>query len=831
MALTNTWLGANDLWTNATAWSGGVTPGGAITNVILFDGSNTFASVFNSSLNHRPDQLIVTDPNATITWADGKSLRITSFGTSGVQQSAGTIIVSSGNAFVSVLQMNTGTIGGVFNIGGTAEVDVLNSGTLTLVSGGNIHLTGGELDIGHATALNGSSPSGFSYPAGLVYIDGGVDLITGGTVLANALISDNGARYNAYSFYYNYTTYHHPTLVANTGVFKQTGGLVDITGIASFTAGTASVAGNALLEAGTVVIGTNFAINGGTVAALSGGAGITIVATDTVTMGTGATTATLDGTFGGITNAGVIMGQGAIKGDIAGAGSIIASGGVLDVIASQSGGDIFNIDTIAASEVKFDGSSDTGGTVVFNAASIGVLGLGNAAALTGFTDGVSGLGIASSATSVAGDNFINVNSAVTIGDIKVVGGTNNQFATGNTQFILYTDMTDTNAVGTITLASAPVAGTFVVWRPDATANGGALGGTDVFLANMVCYAAGTLIRTDRGDVAVEDLAAGDTVVTLQNGQEVSMAIKWMGVRQLDIAKHPHPHLAAPVRIRAGAFGDDLPRRDLLVSPAHAILVGGKLVPANLLINNMTIVQDTSIKAITYHHIELDRHAIVLAEGLPAESYLDVGNRDFFSNAGLPTALHPEFHANAGLKVWEEKGCAPLAIDAEDVAPIWRTLADRAESLGYTPPRFTTTHDADLYVEANGRRLRPVAVAKGKHTFMLPAGASDIVLHSRTAAPGDLDPLTGDWRALGVAVRSLTVRSGDDHLVIPADHPALAQGWHTPETGNGSIWRWTNGNAAIPMVSTAGPVMLDIDVAEMGTYILARSDRDEQRLAA
>ncbi len=798
--------------------------------MILFDGSNTFVSVFNTSLNHTSDQLIVTDPNATINWADGERLRITSFGTSGVQQSAGTIVVSSGGAFGSLLQMNTGTIGGQFNIAGKAEVDVLNSGTLTLVSGGNINLTGGELDIGHATNLDGSSPTGFSYPAGLLYIDGGVDLITGGTVIAKALISDNGARYNAYSYYYNYTTYTHPTLVTNTGVFNQSGGVVDISGVASFTAGVNLISGNALLEAGTVVIGTNFAINGGTVDALAGGAGITISATKTVTMGTGATTATLNGLNGGITNLGAIAGQGVVNGTITGGGSVLATGGVLDITNSQSS-DNFTIDKVAGSEAKFDGASVTGGTVAFAAATIGVLGLGNAAALTGFTEKVANLGIASSATSVAGDNFINVNSAVTIGDIKVVGGTNNQFGTGDTQFILYTDTTDTVSVGTITLASAPTAGTFVDWRPDATANGGALGGTDVFLANMVCYAAGTLIRTDRGDVAIEDLAAGDTVVTLQNGQPVSMPIQWMGVRKLDIAAHPYPHLAAPVRIRAGAFGDDLPRRDLLVSPAHAILVDGKLVPANLLINNMTISQDTAIKAITYYHIELEHHAIVLAEGLPAESYLDVGNRNFFSNAGLATALHPEFHANAGMKVWEEKGCAPLAIDVEDVAPIWQSLANRAENLGYTPPRFTTTRDADLYVEANGRRLRPVAVAKGKHTFMLPAGASDIVLHSRTSAPADLDPLTGDWRALGVAVRSMTVRSGEEHLVIPADHPALAQGWHTPETGNGAIWRWTAGNAAIPMVSTAGPVMLDIDVAEMGTYILARSDRDDQRLAA
>jgi len=807
---TNTWNSSiSQSYTVKAGWSENqlptvgedivIAPG--VTSAVTLDA----AAAFNSSGPYSSFSMGAAAANATFA-LDGtanQAINITSGGTGALNMSAGTITVFHAAAGFNSFVANQATVNGsgaVINLGTAGFLDVgslnLSAGTIAVTSTGRINV--GQTAVankGVAGALN----IGYSGSAS------GTLTMSGGTITDLAFS-------------------------AVVGTFSQSGGLINSTGLASFTGGTETFSGSALFQAGTVSIANALSINGGTVQALGGGGGVTIAASNILTMGSGATTSTLDGTNGGINNSGTITGQGVVRGVITGGGSVIATGGILDVTDAQSS-DTFTIDLVAGSEAKFDGASVTGGTVAFSAATIGVLGLGNAAALSGFTETVANLGIASSATSVAGDNFINVNSAVTIGDIKVVGETTNQFGAGDTQFILYTDMTDTVAIGTITLGSAPGPGVFVDWQPDATANGGALGGTDVFLATMVCYAAGTLIRTDRGDVAIENLAAGDTVVTLRNGEPVSMPIKWMGVRKLDLAAHPHPHLAAPVRIRAGAFGDDLPRRDLLVSPAHAILVDGKLVPANLLINNMTISQDTGIKAIAYYHIELEQHAIVLAEGLPAESYLDVGNRDFFSNAGLATALHPEFHANAGLKVWEEKGCAPLAIDAEDVAPIWQGLADRAESLGYTPPRFTTTRDPDLYLEANGRRLRPVVVAKGKHTFMLPAGASEIVLHSRTSAPGDLDPLSGDWRALGVAVRSMTVRSGDDHVVIPADHPALAQGWHTPEIGTDSIWRWTAGHAAIPMVSTAGPVMLDIDVAEMGTYILSRSDRDEQRLAA
>ena len=80
----------------------------------------------------------------------------------------------------------------------------------------------------------------------------------------------------------------------------------------------------------------------------------------------------------------------------------------------------------------------------------------------------------------------------------------------------------------------------------------------------------------------------------------------------------------------------MPDRDLLVSPDHALLLDGRLIPARHLVNGRTIRQDTGLAAITYFHVECDEHAILLAHNMPAESYLDTGNRDFFANA-FPTA--------------------------------------------------------------------------------------------------------------------------------------------------------------------------------------------------
>ncbi|MGA9868933.1 MAG: Hint domain-containing protein, partial [Acetobacteraceae bacterium] len=251
---------------------------------------------------------------------------------------------------------------------------------------------------------------------------------------------------------------------------------------------------------------------------------------------------------------------------------------------------------------------------------------------------------------------------------------------------------------------------------------------------LPCFVAGTRIRTPHGDVEVEALREGDLVVTVSAGGP--SPVRWIGERRIDLRAHPRPGKARPIRIRAGAFADGLPARDLLVSPDHAILADGRLVPAKLLVNEATILRDRTMPIVRYVHVELDRHAILLAEGLPAESYRDTGNRAMFANAGIAAVAHPDFALGERAII---ASCAPLALLASEVRPIWERLARRAEELGY--PRFApaTTSAADLRVSVDGCEIRPIAASGRRHVFALPRRAHSLRLLSRAGAPSDARP--------------------------------------------------------------------------------------------
>ena len=154
---------------------------------------------------------------------------------------------------------------------------------------------------------------------------------------------------------------------------------------------------------------------------------------------------------------------------------------------------------------------------------------------------------------------------------------------------------------------------------------------------IACYCSGTLIVTDCGEVPVEALAIGDTTTTA-SGQH--RPIKWIGRRSYAgrfLAANPN---VQPIRFRVGSLGGGLPRRDLLVSPEHAMFLDGLLIPAGCLVNGSTITQERGLERVDYYHVELDSHDVLLAEGAPSESYLDDDSRGVFHNAHEFAVLYP-----------------------------------------------------------------------------------------------------------------------------------------------------------------------------------------------
>ena len=197
----------------------------------------------------------------------------------------------------------------------------------------------------------------------------------------------------------------------------------------------------------------------------------------------------------------------------------------------------------------------------------------------------------------------------------------------------------------------------------------------------VCFTTGTRIGVIRAgrtvEVMVEALRVGDVAMTAAGGRR---PIRWIGHRKITPSEHAVPSSQWPVRILAGAFGTDprgraVPERDLRLSPGHPVLVGadadnegGVLVPIMCLINGTSIAR-ASVETVEYWHAELDGHDILLAEGLPAESFIECGTRAWFGeDAACATLAHPDF-----TPARVPGRCRPVAVEGAEVEAERRRL--------------------------------------------------------------------------------------------------------------------------------------------------------------
>jgi len=201
-------------------------------------------------------------------------------------------------------------------------------------------------------------------------------------------------------------------------------------------------------------------------------------------------------------------------------------------------------------------------------------------------------------------------------------------------------------------------------------------GTGTLIETTPCFCPGTLIRTPHGETPVEQLRIGDLVVT-HAGRLAP--VRWIGRRNYPGRSLAGKRHILPVRIRAGALAEQVPRRDLLVSPLHAMFLDGALIPAGLLVNGVSVRQE-DVREVRYLHIELAEHDVIWAEGAAAETFVDDNSRAMFENAHEYRALYP--YAPRATAQY----CAPRLEDGYALEAIRRRIASRA-GLAPPPARF------------------------------------------------------------------------------------------------------------------------------------------------
>jgi hypothetical protein len=653
-------------------------------------------------------------------------------GGTGIEFSGGGSISNSG-----IIVGGSGGFGGTGGGNGGTGADLLdassfsNSSTITGGIGGSGGTGGGNGGVGLELAGSGSFSNGGTISGGSGSTSSGnggtggtgVELLGAGSFTNSAAISGGNGGGNANS---------------GTG---GTGG----TGVELSSDG--SISNSSTITGGFG--GSGF--NGGV-----GGAGIFL---------SGGGTFNNSGTIDGGNGASGFFGYGA-----GGTGAYLSGGTLLNsgLIAGAQGADAVQFGTNASTLIVESGATFTG-NVVANATISDVLAIGGSAPVTlsnigaeyqnfrilAFETGSSGI-VSGTYTAMDNQSITNI-AGFAQGDTLILNG----FAATSDTYVSGTGLELGNGTSEITL---DITGNFSTTNfnvIDPPAN------TTISLnSNPPCFAQGTRILTTRGEIPVEQLRANDHAILHSGG---TAPIQWIGHRSLAPARHPNPAQVNPIRIAANALMDGIPRRDLVLSPDHALYLNGALIPAKSLLNGSTIRQEPR-RTITYFHIELPHHAVLYAEGTPAESYLETGNRNAFANGGGALTLHPDFAQT----LREQTGCAPFA----ESGPIVEQT--RAQILARTHQPLT--NDPALTLQPN------------------PDGS--VTIHSRRAIPGYFSPDPRDQRTLGVKILSLHAGSRK----IPLDHPLLTEGWHGVEPDG----RWTNGSGLIPAaLAKHGPITIKL----------------------
>lgn len=628
--------------------------------------SGTISNAVTQSVTLSVNPTTITSSGSVLT-ASGAAL----IGGSGGSPLAGWTLVNEGSVTASA----AGSDGVDLATGGS----IANAGVIAGYRNG-INVTGGPASVTNSGTIDSSPTKIVNGSPNNVY--DGIYLGAGGSVTNTAQgtiyggiggIDIAGAAGSVNNAGMIYTT----TLQGN-GVALENGGTVinsgstgiygDFSGISVYNAA-GVITNSAVIDA----VGLN-------------GYGIYLGAGGTITnTASGSITGTYDGIHVGqglatVTNAGYIYGVNLGAGLYGGGLVTNLAGGVIKSTArgvDVAGGTLVNAGTIDATA--------SGQAVVFATGLTNRLVVEQGARFVGsVTGGGSGstleLGAGSSGTLTGfGSQITGFNTIVfDTGDTWTLSGS---FAGFNGETISHFDDGDKIVLAGVTGVSSSLVGstlTLVSNGATDTINFGTLTGSmhvqtvgSDTVISVACFARGTRIATAAGMVPVEELAPGEGLRTASG--EI-LPVVWVGEQTIDLTAHPDSGDLQPVVIEAGAFAPNVPEHDLVLSPDHAILAGGVLIPAKHLVNDTT-VRRAVVSSVTYHHVELTRHAVIFAEGLPAESYLDIGDRPTLGLGRDFAGLRPDLQL-----LRDAMACAPICITGREVIEVRAHLAARAAAL-------------------------------------------------------------------------------------------------------------------------------------------------------
>ncbi|MFT8720147.1 Hint domain-containing protein [Acetobacter sp.] len=612
----------------------------------------------------------------------------------------GTVVIAGGQVAVSgILSAAHEKTGGVVTVasGGVAIGDIISSGGIEIVSAGGSASEETVESGGTLIVLNGASVSGTVDSGGAVVSSGEVFFNSAGLPVSatnaplsgavlegegsSALVLSGGGLVSA-------------TVGSDTTLEVASGGIVAgtvVSGTLTLDNG-AGASATALLDGGMETIGSSamdaFAVIGedGFQNVVEGGVA---VSAHVLSDGTQSVYGTATGTVieGGSqyvygTADSTVIGEGGKQYIAAGSMSATVAAANAGLTAGGGGGAgdagyATNVD-IQSGGLQIVGGA-TSGVVVEAGGSQTVGSMGGAVSET-----ISGSVTVSSGgyvqdVTLASGGLLTLANGASADDVRLLSGGMidlSDLVFGSDVSVSLTDGSQLTVAGADSTVSIDLDGAYDVSQFALSAD--AAGATLLTIAQdgTPCYGRGTLIRTDRGEVPVEQLSIGDRVMTAENG---ACSIRWIGRRAYS-GQFAHGNRdVLPVIFRKGSLGNNLPHSDLSVSPLHAMMLDGLLVPAVTLVNGVSVLQAERMDEVAYFHIELDSHDIIFANGAPSETFVDDNSRGMFHNAAEYAALYPE--AASAPAVY----CAPRVEQGAELEAIRTRLATIA---GVAQPLFS-----------------------------------------------------------------------------------------------------------------------------------------------